>query len=322
MSFVKCFIVLNNQEIMFRNVIVIGASAGGFAPVRQMISQLPGTIDAAVFVVLHMSRNSNALTIARLWQKRTELICNVPSSGDKILKGHIYIAPANHHMLISDGSITINDGPSENKYRPSIDVLFRSAAVHFGTRVIGIIVSGVLDDGTSGMWAIKKCGGICIVQDPDEAEFRDMPQNVINKIDVDYKSDINEISYVISDILSKPLPVKVPVPEELLIESEIAEKMSSSIDQMNRIAEKSDFTCPDCNGRLWIMKGDPVHRYRCHTGHVYNERTLLELQRTEIEKSIWVSIRMLEERCNLLNLSAHNAEDSGNLTLPKKTDDA
>jgi two-component system, chemotaxis family, protein-glutamate methylesterase/glutaminase len=206
-------------------VIVLGNSAGGVSALNQLISQLPGTINTAVFAVLHLSSSSNAENITSFFQKHTSLTCTVPSDDTVIQKGFLYLAPANYHMMIKNDLVTINNGPHENKYRPSIDVLFRSAAVHYGSRVIGVILTGMLDDGTSGMSAIKRCGGICIVQEPSEAEFDQMPQSVINNFHVNYQVRLNDMAYVLKDLLTKPVPEQIPIPRELQVEAEITENM-------------------------------------------------------------------------------------------------
>jgi two-component system, chemotaxis family, protein-glutamate methylesterase/glutaminase len=299
----------------FRNIIVIGASAGGFNAIEALLAQMPSARDAAVCVVLHLSSKSNAETIVHSFQKHTSIVCSVAEDGSAIEKGHLYLAPANLHMMIKNNSITVNMGARDNKYRPSIDVLFRSAAVHYGARVIGIILTGMLDDGTSGMNAIKRCGGITIVQEPLDAEFVQMPQSVINQVKVDYRVKLQDVGSVIADILAKPLPKSIPVPRELAVEAEITENMMTSINELREIGNQSEFTCPDCGGGLWIIKNEGGHRYRCHTGHVYTENILYDEQGANLEESVWVSLRMLEERRNMLGLMATHAEQSGNLML-------
>jgi len=299
----------------FRNVIVIGASAGGIRALSSLIAGLPDDLDAAILVVLHLSKRSNADVITMGFQKQTTLNCQVATEGAKIKKGHLYLAPPEHHLMISSGNIHLTQGPHENKYRPSIDVLFRSAAVHYGHRTIGIILTGLLDDGTSGMSAIGKAGGICIVQDPADAEYGDMPQSVLNNMEVDYKVSLTKIPTVVEVLMSQPLPLEKAIPVELKIEADITEKVMSDLNQLRKIADRSDFICPDCGGGLWAIRNDPMHRYRCHTGHVYTERLLVERQVEGIEESLWVSIRMLEERRNMMLLMRTHDEEAGNLQL-------
>ena len=287
-----------------RNLIAIGASAGGIRAIIKVIEGFPKTIDAAIMIVLHLSRKSSVDNIVEIFQRHTTLKCEVAGDKMEIERGKIYLAQPEHHLLVKNHKMHLNQGPEENKYRPSIDVLFRSVAVHFGHKAIGIILTGMLDDGTSGMYAIKSCGGLCLVQNPSEAEYSDMPRSVLNRIEVDYMADLVEIPIIVQDILNKPLPPQIAIPNELKIETEITQKLISDINDLKKIAQRSDFVCPDCGGGLWEVKNDPTHRYRCHTGHVYSEKLLYDLQDIQIEESIWVSIRMLEEKRNMLRLLA------------------
>ncbi|MEP7093620.1 MAG: chemotaxis protein CheB, partial [Flavobacterium sp.] len=261
-----------------RNIIVIGASSGGISAIKEVINGLPQNINAAVVVVIHVSIHSNCSIIASILQNYTSLTCVVASNGQVLQKGHLYLAPAGHQMMLKEDSIVLTHGPYENKYRPAIDVLFRSAAVYYGNRVIGVILTGLLDDGTSGMYAIKKSGGLCIVQDPSDASFPDMPNSVINKITVDYILPVTEIAETIMSFLAVPLPPEVPISKEIEIEVEIVENMVTDESKLKKIGEKSDFVCPDCEGELYTLKEEPIPRYSCYTGHVYTEKVLDEIQ--------------------------------------------
>ncbi|NJW51545.1 chemotaxis protein CheB [Salinimicrobium oceani] len=304
-----------------RNLIVIGASAGGIPAINTVINELPSELDAAVLVVMHVSQKSNSTTIAAGFQRHTALVCSVAKDGALLKKGHLFVAPPGQHLLVKNDRLKLTNGPHENKYRPSIDVLFRSAAVNYGHRTIGIILTGLFEDGTSGMHAIKSSGGICIVQDPVEAQFSDMPLSVLNKIKVDYLARLSKIPEIITEIINLPLPPAKPIPRELQIEAEITEKMMSDLDDMKKIGEHSDFVCPDCGGGLWALKNDPVHRYRCHTGHVFTEKLLHDLQDQKIEESIWVSLRMLEEKENLLLLMTKRNNGNGQSEVSGFKDD-
>jgi two-component system chemotaxis response regulator CheB len=292
-------------------IIVIGASAGGIPAIRSLCEALPADLSAAVFVVLHMSPLSSGDNLARIFQWHTDLTCRVAEDGSSIQAGHLYVAPANHHLLLTEGIMKINQGTRENKYRPSIDVLFRSAAVAYRSRAIGVVLTGMLEDGTSGMYAIKRCGGICIVQEPDEAQYPDMPQSVLNRLEVDCRLPVAGIAGMLAELAERPALAPPPVPRELAIEAKITENMTSTIDELKEIADKSDFVCPDCGGGLYAVKNDPAHRYRCYTGHVYTEQLLHDLQGLHLEESVWASIRMLEERHNLLKLMAGHAAETG-----------
>jgi two-component system chemotaxis response regulator CheB len=283
-----------------KNIIVIGASAGGFRAINQLIANIPDQLPTAIFVVMHMGKQSMPEIILQHLEKSTGFTCVLPSHGDAIRKGHLYIAPKDCHMLL------------ENRWRPSIDVLFRSAAAAYDSHTIGIVLSGMMDDGTSGMSAIKRSGGVCIVQEPDEAEFSDMPINVLNNVDVDYRVPVNDIGYILDDLFAKPQGPMHEIPEDIRIEAAITQNMSSNINDLGKIADKSVFICPECGGGLWAIKNDRAHRYRCHTGHTYNEKLLVETQAESIEASVWICIRMLEERKILLHTVAEHEEQDGN----------
>ena len=300
-----------SEKTTVRNLIVIGASAGGLPAVNEAISGLNPDMDLAVVVVIHVSRKSNCENIANSFRRNSALNSQVAKNGMTLQKGHLYVAPPGHQLLIKDNTIALTAGPHENKYRPSIDVLFRSAAVHYRNRTIGMVLTGLFEDGTSGMYAIKQCGGICIVQDPEEAQFADMPRSVLNRINVDYILKLKEISERIEKLLIDPLPPEKEIPKEIRIEADLTEKMMTDINEIKKIATPSDFTCPDCGGGLWAIKNDTVHRYRCHTGHVFTENKLHELQDSNIEESLWVAIRMLEEKENLLLLMAKHKQEDG-----------
>ena len=192
-------------------------------------------------------------------------------------------------------------GPEENRWRPSIDVLFRSAAVAYGSNTIGVILSGLLDDGTSGMWAIKRSGGKCIVQDPVEAEYPDMPISVINHMEVDHVTTLSDIGPLVAQLITKNKGDKKPIPEDVILESKIAEKTAVGIDDVKTLnVYQSLYACPDCGGGLWETKNDVIKRYRCHIGHAYSERDLILRQAETAGTTLWVALRMMEERKHLL----------------------
>lgn len=293
-----------------KSVIVVGASAGGLQAISELLEKVPQSLDAAILVVLHLSRHSLSNVLVHHLQKRTAFTCSIPKNGERIQARHVYIAKPDFHMLIAaDQTIRFIKGPHENRWRPSIDVLFRSAAVVFNSKTIGIILTGLLDDGTAGMMAIKKCGGICIVQEPDEAQFGDMPTNVLNHVEVDYRVPIADIGYILDDMKSKPEKPAAIVPEGIRTEAEITENMVSSIDQLKKIGTQSDYTCPDCGGTLYMLKNENLHRYRCFTGHVYTEKLLLDKQSETLEESLWITIRRLEERRSLLQTTAQHLHE-------------
>ena len=292
-----------------KNIITIGTSAGGIAAVTKLVSTFNYDLDAAVFIVIHVSRMSMTDVILKTIQKHTKLPCMIPHDQQEIKNRTIYLAPADHHMMVEKGTISVTKGAFENHWRPSIDVLFRSAAAAYNSCVTGIILTGLLDDGTSGMYAIKRSGGLCIVQDPAEADFPDMPNSVINKLEVDYKLSVNEMGYILADLFTRANCIETEVPADVKLEARIAKRMSSSVGDLLKLGEPTTLTCPDCGGMLVRIDRDVVPRFRCYTGHTFTEKTLEEQQLNGIEDSLWVSIRMLEERRNLL-LNMGKYEDS------------
>jgi two-component system chemotaxis response regulator CheB len=280
-------------------VIVVGASAGGLRALKQFIGRFPKDINASIAIVLHLSIISKKNFLVEQLQQHTSLVCQLVDEKISLVNGHIYIAPPNRHILIKDNEIFTGQGAKENGWRPSIDVLFRSAAVSFNSHSVGIILTGLLNDGTAGMIAIKKSGGITIVQDPDEAEYPEMPAAVLEKTEVDYTLTLDEMAGVIEKVLQENRTAVDP-PRELKMESEIAANAAIGIDKVASIGEKSIYTCPDCGGGLWSINEGNITRYRCHVGHSFSERQLLIKQAETLETTLWVALRMMEERRNLL----------------------
>jgi two-component system, chemotaxis family, protein-glutamate methylesterase/glutaminase len=281
-------------------IVVIGASAGGFNTLLELVEHLPIKSDAAVFVVLHLSEHSNASFLIQYLQKHTAFKCRLANHGETIKKHTLYFALRGMHLLFSKGKIVYGTGPDENNHKPSIDVLFRSAAVEFGSRVIGIILTGMMDDGVSGMIAIRNCGGLCIVQDPAEAQYPALPLAVMNNMKPDYSLPVAAMGSIILEALQKPRKKKVVIPNELKEEVEIAQKMLTEISDTQKLGTPSLLTCPDCGGTLFHVKEGKLNRYRCFTGHAYSEANLLHHQEKNINSTLWVALRLMEERKKLL----------------------
>jgi two-component system, chemotaxis family, protein-glutamate methylesterase/glutaminase len=282
-------------------VVVIGTSAGGLSALKKLISQLQIDFPLPVLVVHHISPDATGNVILDELNKLHTLKCQHAITGESLKSGHLYLAPLDHHLMIGeDLKLLVTKGAQENRYRPAVDPLFRSAAVAFRAGVIGILLTGYLDDGTAGMKAIKKCGGICIVQDPDEAEYPDMPQNAINNLKIDYCLSIPEMGDMLYKLSEQKLPKSKPVPTDILIEARIAERVLSDLSSVNIVGDQVPFNCPGCGGVLWKVKMDSSLRFRCHTGHAYTAASLLADQTNKIEETMWTALRMFEERKNLL----------------------
>jgi two-component system chemotaxis response regulator CheB len=296
------------------HVIVIGTSAGGLSALKTLISQFDNSLNIAVLIVVHLSYQSVGDYLIHHLQPCTPFTCKFAEDGELIKKHVIYIAPPNKHLLVKEGRILLGSGPRENHWRPSIDNLFRSAASVYDSHVTGIILTGMLNDGVSGMMAIKRSGGSSIVQDPAEAEFPDMPLAVLNNMDVNFSISLVEMKGAIQTLIKKSSKVKkedMEIPFDVKVEAKLAERMSTAIRNTEEIGKQTVFSCPDCGGGLWEIEKDPVRRYRCHTGHVYYESDLSRMQVESIEETLWVALRMMEERRNLLQKMSESSKDKG-----------
>jgi two-component system, chemotaxis family, protein-glutamate methylesterase/glutaminase len=295
------------------DIIVIGTSAGGIEALTQLLAPIKSSIPASIFIVLHLSPHSSNEALITILQKNTELTCMTAVHGKHIKKGHVYLAPVNEHLLIKDDHILLVRGARENGFRPAIDATFRSAAANYGSRVIGVILTGLLYDGIAGMEAIKRSGGFTIVQDPQDAEFNELPQNVLQHIEVDYCLPLHEIAVLLSELARRPSDTSISVPEDIRIEAEIAERMLQSTEVVETLGDRSHFTCPDCGGSLWQLNHGDTIRFRCHTGHAHVAQSLLSEKDKQLEETLWIAMRVLEERKNMLTaLAAQNRNDSKN----------
>jgi two-component system, chemotaxis family, protein-glutamate methylesterase/glutaminase len=292
-------------------IIVVGASAGGLNSIMELTAQLTKKIDASIFIVLHVAHLHSGDALVQRLQRNTSFICKFAEDGETIQSGYLYMAVPDRHLLLKEDKIVLGDGPPENRWRPSIDALFRSAAVNYNSKAIGIILTGLLQDGTSGMLAIKRSGGTCIVQDPEEAEYPDMPLSVINNMKVDYCVSLQAMGAILAEKTKDGLPEEHKVPNDIKAEAQISERVAIDMDQLKELGNKSLFSCPDCGGGLWEMKEGGVVRYRCHTGHVYTQDEYAEKNREALENTLWVALRMMEERKQLMDKMAREENGKG-----------
>jgi two-component system chemotaxis response regulator CheB len=288
------------------DIIVVGTSSGGLEALDDLIGQLPIDLVASVFVVQHMaSEDSGESLLVRLRHHRA-FGCTFAKDGEIFKPGRIYIARPDNHLLIKKNKVLVSKGARENRNRPGIDPLFRSAAVAHGSRVIGVILTGMLDDGTAGLLAIKRCGGITVVQDPKDAAYPGMPQSVLENLKVDHCVPMREMGRLLETLTKQRPGKRTLIPKDIRSEAEIAERVLSDVTAVNNLGKQVPYNCPNCGGVLWEMADSAVPRYRCHTGHSFTLPALLESQSEKIEETLWISLRMFEERKNLLN-STDNA---------------
>jgi two-component system, chemotaxis family, protein-glutamate methylesterase/glutaminase len=292
------------------DIVVIGGSSGGIDAVLSLVAQLPTDLPAALFVVMHTAPDGPGF-LPQILNRVTSLNARTANDPDDIKQGTIYVPPPDHHLLVKDGIVRTIRGPRENRMRPAIDPLFRTAAVAYSTRVIGIILSGYLDDGASGLLAIKRCGGIAIVQDPSDAEVPDMPRNALEKAPVDYVVPIKEMGALLSDLVRSTSPQAVPIPDDIRLEARIAETGISTIDMTEQLGPLTPLSCPECGGPLWHIEEDEVRRYRCHVGHGYTAQFLLNAQKHDLEQALWEAVRSMEQQVKLLESLASDERRAG-----------
>jgi two-component system, chemotaxis family, protein-glutamate methylesterase/glutaminase len=293
---------------------VVGASAGGLEGLLSSLSSLPRDFPAPIFVVVHVAPNRESL-LPGILTRRGSLPAVHPADGDEMRPGRIYVAPPDHHLLIEDGHMGVKRGPKENRFRPSIDALFRSAAYTFGTGAIGIVLSGELDDGTSGLWTIKRLGGTAIVQLPDDAMFASMPRSALSQVEVDYSVRAADIGPLLVMLVNQPLKETPSVEAELIARLEAELDIASgdyALDKgFTRIGKLSPLTCPNCHGSLVAMEEDSMVRFRCHTGHAYSAVTLSNAMLEQMSDTVQESLRALEENAMLFETMARQFEKAG-----------
>jgi len=297
-----------------RDIIVMGASAGGVNALVDLVASLPADFDASIFLVLHVSPSSPSL-LPDILSRSGPLEAKHPHDGEKIKPGNIYVAPPDHHLILDNDSILVKKGPKENRFRPSIDALFRSAAYMYGSRVIGIVLSGLMDDGTSGLWSVKRLGGVSIIQDPSDARFPDMPLNALEQVEVDYKLPVSEMASKLKKLISEPVKKSPAISseEKKRFETEITIATQDNAFEMGilNMGDLTPFTCPECHGSLVSIQEGKRRRYRCHTGHAYTSSALLDSVTKTIEENLWNAVRGLEETVMLLENTGKQLEESG-----------
>lgn len=297
-----------------RDIIVVGASAGGVQALCNLMEGLPPGLPASVFVVLHIAPHGHSALPAIL--SRTGCLpASHPIDGERIEPGRVYVAPPDRHLAIDDGRIHLSRNASENGHRPAVDVLFRTAARAFGPRVVGVVLTGNLDDGTAGLAIIKRCGGVAVVQDPREADYPSMPECAIANVEVDHVLPVAEIPALLERLLREPRPAVAVGCDHEFEEEPDSMGVSSEQDNGNKelAGTPSGLTCPDCGGSLFEKKGDqPVH-FRCRTGHAYSPESLLAKQSESLQAALWAGLRSLEENAALARRMGKRASESGNL---------
>ena len=278
------------------DIIVIGGSAGGLDALRPILRDLPADLPAAVFVVLHVGSISYLPSIL---DREGPLPVVAARSGEPIERGKVYVAVPGVHLLLHDNHLLMRRGPRENLSRPAVDPLFRSAAATFGSRVIGVVLSGGLSDGTAGLHAIKRCGGRAVAQEAEDAIVPSMTRNALLHVELDYVAAASEMASLLLRLTREPAGPSPEVPLEIRLEAAIAARELADIRVDDMLGKLGPFTCPECHGALWEIGDGTMLRYRCHVGHAFNADAVLSAQGEEIDRMLGTLQRSHQERAEL-----------------------
>jgi two-component system chemotaxis response regulator CheB len=282
---------------------VIGASAGGIEALKVLLRELPQDFPAAVLAVLHLPAQGPNL-LASILRKFGSMPVLDATDGAPIRDGHVYLGVPDHHLLVDGNVMRLTRGPKENRSRPAIDALFRSAAYTRGAQAVGVVLTGMLDDGTAGLWSIKNRSGIAVVQSPADAQFPSMPISALKHVSVDHVVELSTMPALLTQIARQPLETSVNQGGAMNIETKIAAGHDPLQVGALELGQPSRFTCPECHGVLGELHEGPITRFRCHTGHAYSMQTLLAEGEESIDDGLWGVLRSMHERSLLLREAA------------------
>jgi two-component system chemotaxis response regulator CheB len=304
------------------DLIVVGASAGGVEALAELVALLPADLPAAVCVVVHIPA-TNVSMLPKILSRAGVLAAINPREGEQIQPGLIYIAPPDRHLLIQDGLMRLGHGPRENGHRPAIDPLFRSAARAYGPRVVGVVLSGGLDDGTAGLLAIKREGGVTIAQDPTEAISPGMPRSAIENRAADYVLPVGDIAPLLVHLAHEPATERgeSAMSSDTDDETKIARFDFHALKTTEHNGVPSVFACPECNGTLFELRNGDMVRYRCRVGHAFSPDSLAAEQTRSIDEALWTAFRALEERAGLARRMAARMRERGFPAIAQRHDE-
>lgn len=285
-----------------KKVIVVGGSAGGIEALCDLLKDLPPDLPAPVLAVIHIGEGENMLPA--VLQRCTKLEVVSAGAPEPLRDGRVYIAPPNRHLAVHDGCALAAHGPRENRHRPAIDALFRSAARAYRSEVIGVIVSGALEDGVAGSLAIEARGGTIMVQEPGEAQNAEMPSNVLRQVKTQYRLPINEIAALL---------VKLSRNGEIIKAKKKSAKECAESEQEESlpITEPLAYTCPECGGSLLLMRNGEAEQFRCNVGHIYSLENFSRAHSNAVERALWMALQRLNEQRSIQDHLAKKTTDPG-----------
>jgi two-component system chemotaxis response regulator CheB len=292
-----------------RDLLAIGKSAGGVEALLFLAEHFPRDFPAAILITIHLANHPSSLD--EILQRVGRLPVRFVKEGEPLQKGQIHLAPPDRHFLIINGRAVLGHGSRENNCRPAIDPMMRSVAAGCGHRAIGVLLTGTLNDGASGLWAIKQCGGITVVQDPSDAAFPDMPLNALSRLQPDHVVKLAALPKLLNSLVYQSAGSPMPVPESIKFEMEIARGEPSTVEAMDRLGRRSPLACPDCHGVMWEIDEGNLVRYRCHVGHTYTAELMSMALDESLRRGLASALRALEERRALADRLERQAQRNG-----------
>jgi len=296
----------------------VGASAGGVEALRALVAKLPRDLPAAILVVLHVAPDHKSI-LPRILTGAGPLPAAHAKNGEALEPGRIYVAPPDRHLVVDDGVVRLSRSAPEGGHRPAVDTLFRTAARFHGTRVVGVVLSGALDDGTAGLVAVKQRGGVTVVQDPEEALCADMPRNALDNVQVDHCLPTAEIAALLDRLAHEKVELHSPMPTLLQQETDIA--LGRRNPGESPPGEPSEFGCPACGGVLNEVHDGHILRFRCRVGHAYGLASLGAQQEDQLDAALWAAMRALEDQAALSDRLAKRARERGHTRTAAQFDD-
>jgi two-component system chemotaxis response regulator CheB len=293
-----------------KDIVTIGGSLGSSTVLKRLLADLPSDFPAAVFVTTHMPRTSGGY-LAEALDDHSPLPVRQAMDGQPIERGHVYVAAPDRHLLLTGGTILLGTGPRENMARPAIDALFRSAALSFGPRVVGLVLSGLLNDGASGLHAIKAMGGTAIVQHPLDAQAHDMPTAALQTVEADHVGRAGQLAGLLREVVREEAGPIIPASPDLELEVSIAAGQRLGSEQLRELGEPVALTCPHCQGVLSEVKNGKPLRFRCQTGHAFTAETMIASADSGVGEAIRIAMRLMEERVELVSRMGRDARESG-----------
>jgi len=297
-----------------RDILAIGTSAGGVQALTFLAKQFHPQFPASVLITIHLPSGIRS-ALDELLNRAGPLPAKFAGDGDVLERGQIYIAPPNRHLIVDEFRLALGEGARENHARPAIDAMLRSAAVYCGARTVGVVLTGTLGDGASGLWAVRRAGGISVVQDPEDAEFSEMPLTALKRSRPNHIVRLADMPALLNRLVHQQTGAVKLLPQSLKFDVDRARGGHSTTDGMDGIGRRSFLACPDCGGVMWEIDEDELSRFRCHVGHAYTAEMMSLALDESLRRALASAERALEERVALARKLNKQALDAGHRLL-------